>query len=138
MGYGVLVYSGRRHAGGKGWLKSSLALRMRGASLDDAHILKKRSPALPQVNFSDEGTAQEKAREGCWPTPQGPKSASLGGLGTQVWASGGSGMASLQVFERSRLAGSDPGPRVDPDVGHGVPTQRAAPVRLQGSRSPRR
>ena len=68
------------------------------------------------------------------------------GRSTQVWAdsarspgvraSGGSGLASWQIFERSRRAGLDPGLRVDPDVGHGLPTQRAAPPRLQGSRSP--
>ena len=51
----MLVYGGRRHAGGKGWLKPSLELRLRGASLDNGFILKKRTPKLPEVNFSDEG-----------------------------------------------------------------------------------
>ena len=49
-----------------------------------------------------------------------------------VRVSGGLGLASWQVFELSRLAGLVPGLRVDPDVGHGLPTQRAAPPAAAG------
>ena len=41
------------------------------------------------------------------------------GRSTQARASGGSGLASWQVFEPSQRARLDPGLRVDPDVGHG-------------------
>ena len=55
-----------------------------------------------------------------------PKYVSLGGFRAPIGASGGSVLASWQVFERSLLAGLDSGLRVDPSVGHGLPTQRAA------------
>ena len=53
-----------------------------------------------------------------------------------VWASAGARLPGWKIFGRFRLAGLDWGLRVDPDVGPGGPTQRAARPRLQGSRSP--
>lgn len=58
---------------------------------------------------------------------------------TQVWAQSGRLKAKGWRVGRSlNVYGAKdwPGLRVDPDVGQGLPTQRAAPPRLQGSRSP--
>ena len=92
--------------------------------------------------FKRHRTPQEQASKGSRPSPQrAPKYASLGGFSTRSgrlearrWRP--AELASWQAFEPSRRAGLDPGLRVDPDVGHGLPTQRAAPPRLQGGRSP--
>ena len=64
-----------------------------------------------------------------------PKDARLGGFSVQ---SGRLQARGWRVGRSLNVHGSQdwPGLRVDPDVGHGVPTQRAAPPRLQGSRSP--
>jgi hypothetical protein len=69
---------------------------------------------------------------------RGSKYASLGGFSAQSGRLSVCRLAAagLKVFGRFRLAGLDWGLGVDPDVGHGLPTQRAAPRRLQGSRSP--
>ena len=66
---------------------------------------------------------------------RGPKYASLGGLSTQ---SGRLQARGWRVGRSLNVHGAQdwPGLRVDPDVGQGLPTQRAAPPRLQGSRSP--
>jgi threonine dehydrogenase-like Zn-dependent dehydrogenase len=68
---------------------------------------------------------------------RGPKCASLGGFSAQPVRLQARGW---RVGRSLKVHGSQdwPGLRVDPDVGHGLPTQRAAPPRLQGSRSPRR
>ena len=66
---------------------------------------------------------------------RGPKYASLGGF----WAQSGRLEArGWRVGRSLKVHGAQdwPGLRVDPDVGQGLPTQRAAPPRLQGSRSP--
>jgi hypothetical protein len=65
----------------------------------------------------------------------GPKYASLGGFSAQ---SGRLEARGWRVGRSLNVHGAQdwPGLRVDPDVGHGLPTQRAAPPRLQGSRSP--
>ena len=68
---------------------------------------------------------------------RGPKCASLGGFSAQ---SGRLEAWGWRVGRSLKVHGSQdwPGLRGDPDIGHGLPTQRAAPPRLQGSRSPRR
>ena len=65
---------------------------------------------------------------------RGPKYASLGGF----WAQSGRLQArGWRVGRSLNVHGAQdwPGLGVDPDVGQGLPTQRAAPPRLQGSRS---
>lgn len=66
---------------------------------------------------------------------RGPKYASLGGFSAQ---SGRLQARGWRVGRSLNVHGAQdwPGLRVDPDVGQGLPTQRAAPPRLQGSRSP--
>ena len=86
-------------------------------------------------NFKRHRTPQEWACKSSRPSPQRAEVRKTGRIRRAVRASGGSGLASWRVFERSRRARLDPGLRVDPDVGHGLPTRRAAPPRLQGSRS---
>ena len=61
------------------------------------------------------------------------------GQSTQVWAQSGRLEArGWRVGRSLNVHGAQdwPGLKVDPDVGQGLPTQRAAPPRLQGSRSP--
>lgn len=67
----------------------------------------------------------------------GPKCASLGGFSAQ---SGPLQARGWRVGRSLNVHGSQVGPglRVDPDIGHGLPTQRAAPPRRQGARSPQR
>jgi ABC-type glutathione transport system ATPase component len=66
---------------------------------------------------------------------RGPKYASLGGFSAQ---SGRLQARGWRVGRSLNVHGAQdwPGLKVDPDVGQGLPTQRAAPPRLQGSRSP--
>jgi len=66
---------------------------------------------------------------------RGPKYAGLGGFSAQ---SGPPQARGWRVGRSLNVHGAQdsPGLRVDPGTGQGVPTQRAAPPRLQGSRSP--
>jgi hypothetical protein len=68
---------------------------------------------------------------------RGPKCVSLGGCSAQ---SGCLEARGWRVGRFLNVHGSQdwPDPKFDPDVGPGLPTQRTAPPRLQGSRGPHR
>ena len=127
------------HGGGRSALATNRPTGAVGNSSRRLRTAENRPQILRRNRiFKRHRTPQERAGNGSRPGPQRAEVRKSGRTQRAVRASAGSGLASWQVLERSRLAGWAPGLRVDPDIGHGLPTQRAAPPRRQGARSPQR